>query len=186
MSMTHYMELLAVNQPWNLILFMAIPVILAETVAISELWLLYTRHYNGAVRVLNRWAGIIGGVYFVGVFFYLVLTAVVPLTMAGGWRGPADIIAVLAYLAGVLPLLVIALIDLGVIAKGLDDHRRMGLHAAAVGVFLVVAHVAMVFGMMDPVLLGGSGASMEHAMEHVVPAESAPSHDGEHGAAHLH
>ncbi|EZP77711.1 permease, partial [Parageobacillus genomosp. 1] len=26
MNMTHYMELLAVNQPWNLILFMAIPV----------------------------------------------------------------------------------------------------------------------------------------------------------------
>ncbi len=25
-AMTHYMELLATNQPWNLILFMAIPV----------------------------------------------------------------------------------------------------------------------------------------------------------------
>jgi hypothetical protein len=35
--MTHYMELLAVNQPWNLILFMAIPVTLAETIAITEL-----------------------------------------------------------------------------------------------------------------------------------------------------
>ncbi len=42
MQMTHYMELLAVNQPWNLILFMAIPVILAETVAISEIYLLFT------------------------------------------------------------------------------------------------------------------------------------------------
>lgn len=40
MNMTHYMELLAVNQPWNLILFMAIPVILAETLAITELYLL--------------------------------------------------------------------------------------------------------------------------------------------------
>jgi hypothetical protein len=33
MNMTHYMELLAVNQPWNLILFMAIPVALAEIIA---------------------------------------------------------------------------------------------------------------------------------------------------------
>ena len=41
MNMTHYMELLAVNQPWNLILFMAIPVILAETVAITELFILF-------------------------------------------------------------------------------------------------------------------------------------------------
>ncbi|HEY5587685.1 MAG TPA: DUF6803 family protein, partial [Candidatus Paceibacterota bacterium] len=27
MNMTHYMELLTANQPWNLIMFMAIPVI---------------------------------------------------------------------------------------------------------------------------------------------------------------
>ena len=31
MNMTNYMELLANNQPWNLILFMGIPVALAET-----------------------------------------------------------------------------------------------------------------------------------------------------------
>ena len=37
MAMTHYMELLAVRQPWNLLLFMALPVILAETLAITEL-----------------------------------------------------------------------------------------------------------------------------------------------------
>ena len=36
MNMTHYMQLLADNQPWNLLLFMAVPVILAETVAISH------------------------------------------------------------------------------------------------------------------------------------------------------
>ena len=48
MPMTHYMELLATNQPWNLILFMAVPVILAETIAIAELYLLYTRRLDGA------------------------------------------------------------------------------------------------------------------------------------------
>ena len=30
MSMTHYMELLAASQPWNLIIYMVIPVALAE------------------------------------------------------------------------------------------------------------------------------------------------------------
>jgi membrane-anchored glycerophosphoryl diester phosphodiesterase (GDPDase) len=29
MNMTHYMELLATNQPWNLLIFMAIPIVLA-------------------------------------------------------------------------------------------------------------------------------------------------------------
>lgn len=32
MDMTHYMELLATNQPWHLLIFMAVPVILAETI----------------------------------------------------------------------------------------------------------------------------------------------------------
>jgi hypothetical protein len=55
------MELLAANQPWNLFLFMAVPVILAETVAITELYLLFTRKMAGPVRTLSRAAGIIGG-----------------------------------------------------------------------------------------------------------------------------
>lgn len=162
MNMTHYMELLAVNQPWNLLIFMAVPVILAETVAITELWLLYTRAYGGAVHRLNRAAGLIVGLYFTGVFLYLMANAVVPLTGSGGWRGPVDVIAVGFYLLGVVPLGGIALIELGVLGRGLDDHRRMGLHAALVGVFLVVAHVAMVFGMLDPTL-GAGGMAAGHA-----------------------
>ena len=39
--MTHYMGLLAVNQPWNLLIFMALPVVLAETLAITELAILF-------------------------------------------------------------------------------------------------------------------------------------------------
>jgi hypothetical protein len=50
MNMTHYMELLATNQPWNLLIFMAVPIVLAETIAVSELYLLYTHNYDGAVR----------------------------------------------------------------------------------------------------------------------------------------
>ena len=54
MNMTHYMELLAVNQPWNLIIFMAIPVILAETLAITELYLLFTRNLLYWHHLLHR------------------------------------------------------------------------------------------------------------------------------------
>ena len=72
MSMTHYMELLAVNQPWNLLIFMAGPVVLAETLAITELYLLFTRKMDGAVRQLNRAAGIIVGLYFAGIIIYLM------------------------------------------------------------------------------------------------------------------
>ncbi len=154
MQMTHYMELLATNQPWNLILFMAIPVILAETIAVSELYILFTRNLMGRAKMINKYAGILVGIYFLGIFIYLFTNAVVPLTMTGGWRGVADIIAVLSYLLGVIPLGGIALLDLGIIKRGASAEEKLRTHAIFVAIFLVVAHIAMIFGMLNPEILG--------------------------------
>lgn len=41
MTMTNYMELLAVNSPWNLILFMVIPVVAAESLVAAEFYALF-------------------------------------------------------------------------------------------------------------------------------------------------
>ena len=161
MNMTHYMALLADNQPWNRLIFMAVPVILAETVAITELAVLFNRSTGGAVRAVNRWAGLVGGVYFTGVFIYLMKVAAIPLTLGGGWRGPADVIAVGFYLFGIVPLGGIALLELGVIGTAGDEMARLKLHAGLVGLFLVTAHVAMIAGMLDPAVLGfGDGMAM--------------------------
>ena len=138
MNMTHYMELLATNQPWNLFIFMAIPIVLAETIAVTELYILYTRHYRGPVRSLNRLCSIVVGLYFAGVFIYLIKAAVVPITAGGDWRGIADVIAVGFYLLGIVPLLGLTLVDLNVIGKGRDDHGKMAIHAGFVALFLVV------------------------------------------------
>jgi len=154
MNMTHYMELLAVNQPWNLLAFMAVPVVLAETVAITELWLLYNRIYQGPVRTLNRAASILGGVYFTGVFVYLTINAVVPLTQSGQWRGIADVVAVGFYLAGIVPFAGMALLELGAIGRNLDARGKRGLHAIFVSIFLGRTHIAMIAGMLDPRVLG--------------------------------
>ena len=117
MNMTHYMELLAANQPWNLIIFMAIPIVLAETIAVTELYILYTREYKGAVRQLNRVCSIVVGLYFAGVFLYLLRNAVMPITAESAWRGPADVIAVTFYLLGIVPLLGLTLVDLNIIGR---------------------------------------------------------------------
>lgn len=154
MFMTHYMELLAHNQPWNLLFFMVIPVVLAETVAITELFVLFSRPAGGPLVKLNRWASIAGGTYFIGVFAYLFSNAVIPLTANGGWRGAADVLAVGFYLAGVIPLAGMALLDIGWMGRHLANESRLKLHAGFVAGFLVVAHVAMIFGMLDPSLLG--------------------------------
>ncbi|MGV8084401.1 MAG: DUF6803 family protein [Coriobacteriia bacterium] len=159
--MTHYMALLQANQPWNLIIFMAIPVILAETLAITEFFILLKGKQDGAVRTANRIAGLIAGPYFLLVFAYLFFTAVIPLTVTGGWNGIADVIAVGFYLAGVIPFVGISLLEYRLFGKKLKlvPEQTLRAHATLVSVFLVVAHVAMIFGMLDPSLLGSHGGS---------------------------
>jgi hypothetical protein len=153
MGMTHYMELLAVHQPRNLIIFMAIPVVLAETLAITELAILFLRSATPAwVRATSRIAGLVAGPIMLAIFLHLLVNAVVPLTVTGGWRGPADVIAVLFYLSGTIPMVGITLVELGLVGAGATSALKW--HATFIAVFLVVAHIAMIFGMLDPSLLG--------------------------------
>lgn len=166
MVMTHYMELLAVNQPWNLIIYMVIPVVLAEALVTTEFFTVYFRNSNaGAWKTWNRLIGIVLGFYFLGIFLNLMITVVPNVE----WRGTADILAVGSYLSGVIPLFSIALLELGVIGKNKSEDEKMKLHFIALAAFLVVAHVAMIFGMVDPTIMGWnpneSGQQMQH-MQH--------------------
>lgn len=154
MNMTHYMELLAVNQPWNLIIFMAIPVVLAETLAITELYLLFTRKFTGVIYYLNRFAGILVGLYFIGINYYVISKAIIPITKAGEWRTAIDVLAVGSYVLAGLPLIWIALQELGFVNRALDQMSKLKIHAICVALFLVFGHIAMIAGMLDPGLLG--------------------------------
>jgi hypothetical protein len=129
---------------------MMIPVALAEALVATEFFVVFNRLKFGAMRTWNKWLGIILGFYFLGIFLQLGITVVPNIE----WRGAADIIAVGAYLSGVIPLFGIALLELGVFGSGKTDDEKMKLHFMLLTVFLVVAHVAMVFGMLDPQLLG--------------------------------
>ncbi len=164
MLMTHYMELLASNQPWNLLIFMALPVVLAETVAITELYILYTRKFDTWVRQVNRIASILVGITFVGIIAYLMFKAVIPITSAGAWRTWIDVVAVSTYLIGGVPMVLLALQELGLIHRAESEERRLARHATYVAVFLVFAHIAMVAGMMDPGILGYVAPAESHDM----------------------
>ena len=167
MNMTHYMELLATSQPWNLLIFMAVPIVLAETLAITELYLLFTRNFQGWVYSLSRVAGIAVGLYFVGVIIYLMNTAVLPITQAGEWRTYIDIIAVGSYLVGGLPLIYIALQELGLVNAGASQNDKLKAHSICIALFLVFGHIAMITGMLDPTLFGfQSDASHSMPMAH--------------------
>jgi hypothetical protein len=149
MNMTHYMELLATNQPWNLIIYMAIPVILAETLTAMEFFVTFGRLHDGPLRRFNKIVGIALGFYFLGIFAYL-MTTVVPTIE---WRGTSDILAVGSYLSGVIFLFGIALLELGVIAKNVGNDSKMKMHFSLLIGFLIVAHIAMIFGMLNPAIL---------------------------------
>lgn len=163
MNMTHYMELLATNQPWNLIIYMVIPVVLAEALVATEFFTVFMRGAKDtAWRKWNKWIGIVLGFYFLGIFLNLT-TNVLPNIE---WRGTADILAVGSYLAGVIPLFSITLLELGVIGKGKSENDKMKLHFVLLTVFLVVAHVAMVFGMVDPTIMGWNPDNTMGNMQH--------------------
>ncbi|MEI6841003.1 MAG: DUF6803 family protein [Methanomicrobiales archaeon] len=149
MQVTHYMQLLMTNQPWNLLLFMAIPVILAEALTATEFFVAFKRDYSGTLRNINRYIGISLGIYFTLIAGYLLVT-VIPTIV---WRGPIDIIAVGFYVAGFIPLLAIALLELGIIEKSAPPERHMVYHISLLITFLVFAHIAMIFGMLNPTLL---------------------------------
>jgi hypothetical protein len=157
MNMTHYMQLLADNQPWNLLVFMAAPIVLAETLAITELYILFTRKFDGFVYHLNRFSGTTVGLYFIGIITYLMITAVIPVTKNHEWRTVIDVIAVGSYLIGGLPLIWIALQEFGFVNKALDQMGKLKIHAICVALFLVFGHIAMIAGMLDPSLLGYKG-----------------------------
>lgn len=162
--MTNYMGVLGSNQPWNVILFMGIPVLLAEVIAISELKVLFDQgKVPSYVRSLNRWAGILLGPWFFCIFVYLMKNAVVPLTIGGAWHGLVDVIAVGSYLSSVFPLVGIFLLELGVLGQG-TARDRMLLHATFVGIFLIVVHIAMVFGMFDPQKFGWCPPNVHECM----------------------
>lgn len=157
MNMTHYMSLLSDNQPWNLILFMAIPVIFAETITVTEFFILFNKKVNSSLKAFNRICSILAGLYFTGVFLYLFPTAFVPLTVKGEWHTWVDMVAVGFYLSGVFFLLPLALLDLGVIGRKRSAEEKLRLHFILVSGFLVVAHIAMIFGMVNPEIVSSMG-----------------------------
>lgn len=160
MEMTHYMELLATNQPWNLLIFMAVPVICAETIAICELYTVRNQHCPTWVRNLSAYAGIITGLYMIPVAYYIVTHAIVPLTMTHMWRGLGDVIAVTSYaLSGVILMGIGALNAISLTSMNRPKHAE-SIHVLLVALFLVVAHVAMIFGMISPSVFGYSGTMM--------------------------
>ena len=176
--MTHYMELLSLNQPYNLILFMVIPVGLTELLVAMEFLTMYHMDSgkNAGFKAVGKFAGIVLGVYFTALVIYF-MAKIYPSIK---WRGYADVIAVYSYLISVIPLLGIALLELNLIYKNASEKAKLKLHFCLLIFALIVAHVAMIFGMVDPTITGykaeNGAMDMQMNMPMNMPADM-PMHD---------
>lgn len=149
--MTHYMGLIAENQPWNLIIFMAIPVFMAETLVATEFFVVFRRLTTGALRQFNKVLGIVLGLYMTGIFVKMV--TIIP---SIEWNTWVDVVAVFGYTLGALPLMAIALLELGLIFRSRSEQEKMKIHFLLITAFLILGHVAMVFGMVNPSIVGSN------------------------------
>lgn len=176
--MTHYMELLSLNQPYNLILFMVIPVGFTELLVAMEFLTMYHMDSgkNAGFKAVGKFAGIVLGVYFTALVIYF-MAKIYPSIK---WRGYADVIAVYSYLISVIPLLGIALLELNLIYKNASEKAKLKLHFCLLIFALIVAHVAMIFGMVDPTITGykaeNGAMDMHMNMPMNMPADM-PMHD---------
>ena len=176
--MTHYMELLSLDQPYNLILYMVIPMGLAELLVAMEFLTMYHMDSgkNAGFKAVGKFAGIVLGVYFTALVIYF-MAKIYPSIK---WRGYADVIAVYSYLIGVIPLLGIALLELNLIYKNASEKAKLKLHFCLLIFALIVAHVAMIFGMVDPTITGYKAENGEMGMHMNMPMNmpaDMPMHD---------
>ncbi len=154
MYSTHYMDLLMQNSPWNLILFMAIPVILAETIAITELFLLKSPNAHPTLSKVNRTAGILAGLAFIGIIVYFIPNVIIPLASAGEFRTWIDVVAIFSYILAGIPMILLALLNLKLLFRKVIEQKRTTYAILLLAAFLVLSHIAMIFGMVDPGIAG--------------------------------
>lgn len=183
MGTTNYMDLLMANQPWNLIMYMAIPVILAEAIVATEFYTMFLGDkQKSSWHTWNKVLSIIAGLYFFIIFVYF-LTHVMPTIQ---FRGIVDIIAVGFYLLGVIPLGAIALLEIGMWGKNLTSRQHLHRHFLWVVGFLVVSHIAMIFGMVNPQITGWQPPTQQEMMQQDMDHMDHGSSDNAHKTPTIH
>ena len=157
MEMTHYMELMMGS--WHmLVLFMAAPMLLAECYVVSEILLLIKPPQGGALAAFNKASA------YAAALGIALLSGCVALQFSSvvAWRTWVDAVSALAYVAAGLPFIYVGLLEAGLVARSRTAVWKGRSAVAAVVVYLVLSHAAMVFGMFDPVQFGWRASDDMH------------------------
>lgn len=101
MVMSNYMDLLGMYAPWFLILFMVVPMTLAELVLCSEIFSLLNKE-----KAENSWPGLRKGasiclsIIFIFLFIYLVVAYIPTVAWKGQLGSPVYLLLLSSYYSG--------------------------------------------------------------------------------------
>lgn len=152
MLMTQYMSLLMANSPYNLIFFMVVPMVIAETIAITEIILLFSSKPLLKVHSLNSICTFISGIVMLVLVFLFIKELVLPANEQNLWKGWIDYASALLFMVAVAPLVLMSLLQLNLIFRKANKRTKMAVKIVLLSIYLVTSHAAMVFGMLDPAL----------------------------------
>ncbi len=150
MVMTNYMDLLAANSPWNLIMFMVIPMLVAECLVATEFFAVYYAERADKSKQWNRRLSIVAGLYYTAIVAYFLIV-ILPTIEYRGW---IDTAALIAFVGATPFILALALMELDVWGKTVQGGKRILRRFFLLISFLIVSHLTMIFGMADPTLSG--------------------------------
>lgn len=152
MLMTQYMSLLMANSPYNLIFFMVVPMVIAETIAITEIVLLFSSKPLLKVHSLNSICTFISGIVMLVLGFLFTKELVLPANEQNLWKGWIDYASALLFMVAVVPLVLMSLLQINLIFRKASKRTKMAVKIVLLSIYLVTSHAAMVFGMLDPAL----------------------------------
>lgn len=152
MLMTQYMSLLMANSPYNLIFFMVVPMVIAETIAITEIVLLFSSKPLLKVHSLNSICTFISGIVMLVLGFLFIKELVLPANEQSLWKGWIDYASALLFMVAVVPLVLMSLLQVNLIFRKANKRTKMAVKIVLLSIYLVSSHAAMVFGMLDPAL----------------------------------
>lgn len=152
MLMTQYMSLLMANSPYNLIFFMVVPMVIAETIAITEIVFLFSSKPLLKVHSLNSICTFISGIVMLVLGFLFIKELVLPANEQNLWKGWIDYASALLFMVAVVPLVLMSLLQINLIFRKANKRTKMAVKIVLLSIYLVTSHAAMVFGMLDPAL----------------------------------
>lgn len=176
--MTQYMHLLMGNAPYNLIYYMVIPMVIAETIAITEILKFYKEKDSRVVNSLNKLSSVLGGFAMLVLGTLYAVHVLTPAIKQHSFLGWVDSVSSYLFVASALPLILITLLELGRICRKSSEHKKHGVKIVFLSLYLVLSHGAMALGMLDPAIgLNTPATIFGHTHDMTVRANEYSNHE---------